>query len=478
VHDSGGRAAVEHCSDGKHGYDSRMGDNPLFAFSQWLAEAPAAWPAEAVQAAHLALIDIAGVALLGAREEPVRRTFATVRDWGSGSSTAIGTGVTLPPPHAALVNGTAAHALDFDDNFDPGKAHATAVLAPAILAIAESKQASGAQVLDAFIAGLQILGCVGEGLNPRHRKLGWHSTATVGAIGAAAGCARLMRLDAGQARHALSLATSMAGGFMSQFGTMAKPLHAGLAAQAGVMAASLAAQGIDAGADTLAGPKGMRALMAGLAPDEGGPKFRTSSIGNPLLILSEGLRAKRFPNCGSAHRAMDGLLELVAIHGFEAGNVDAIRVFAPRSHLANLMYEDPKSPAQAKFSLQFALAAILVDGNCSLQHFTPEAVERRDLRAIFPMIASEPLDDALDYPPTRIEVALKNGQVLETSLQWAAGSKAKPFTPTQYWEKFELCAGQAAQPERVALLRHALAELPGLESISPLMDALAQPITA
>jgi 2-methylcitrate dehydratase PrpD len=129
------------------------------------------------------------------------------------------------------------------------------VLVPPILAFAEQEKASGAACIDAYIAGLQILGRVGQGVNPIHRTRGWHATATVGAIGAAAASARMLRLDAGQASHALSIATSMAGGFMSQFGTMTKPMHAGLAAKAGVMAASLARGGIDAGYGTWTGPR-------------------------------------------------------------------------------------------------------------------------------------------------------------------------------------------------------------------------------
>ncbi len=454
-----------------------METNPLHAFAGWIADAPRDWPDEAISRAQNALIDIAGVALLGSSEAPVARVLETVRGWGEGHSTVVGHAVRLPAPHAALVNGTAAHALDFDDNFDPGKAHATAVLAPAILALAEQGGASGKDCLDAFVAGLQILGCVGEGLNPRHRQLGWHSTATVGAVGAAAACARLLRLDAGQAGHALSIATSMAGGFMSQFGTMTKPMHAGLAAQAGVMAASLARNGIDAGADTLHGRNGMRRLMAGLEPGEEGPQFRTGDIGDPLLILSEGLRVKRFPNCGSAHRSMDGLLELMSEHGFSGADVESVSVQAPRSHLANLMYADPQTPAQAKFSLQFALAAILVDGNCALSHFTEKAVARGDLRAAFAKITAEPLDDTQVYPPTRIEATLADGRVFETSLLWAVGSKAKPFTKAQYREKFELCAGQAIAPDRVAALRDLLENLSRMAVVSTLMEELGQKTT-
>ncbi len=284
-----------------------MQTNPVLAYGAWLAETPDAWPDEALESAHRQFIDVLGVTIAGAVEPATLAVLETVRNWGAGPATAILQAARLAPPWAALVNGTAAHALDFDDNFDPAKAHATAVLAPAILAVAEAEGASGRQCLDAYIAGLQILGRVGQGVNPAHRNRGWHATATVGAIGAAAACARLLSLDAQTAAHAISISTSMAAGFMSQFGTMTKPLHAGLAAKSGVMAASLARAGIDAGKDTLDGPTGMNRLMVGpdyeqlrdtLTHVEHGQnlRFETTSIGEPLLILSSGFRVKRFPD--------------------------------------------------------------------------------------------------------------------------------------------------------------------------------------
>src|SRR4051812_8799582 len=348
-----------------------MGGNPIIAYGAWLADAPAAWPEAAWEAARRAFVDTIAVAVPGAGELVTLRTFATVRAWGEGGATAIGRGARLPAPWAALVNGTAAHALDFDDNFDPAKAHASAVLVPAILALAEQEGAPGRQCLDAYIAGLQILGRVGQGVNPAHRNRGWHATATVGAVGAAAACARLLSLDAKAAAHAVSLATSMAAGFMSQFGTMAKPLHAGLAAKSGILAASLARAGINAGLATLDGPTGMNRLMVGpdyeqlrdtLGHVEHGQtlRFETDRVGDPLLLLSSGLKLKRFPNCGSAHRAMDGLLALRDAHGFAADEVAAIHVRAPLTHLANLMYTDAADALQAKFSLEYALACLLV----------------------------------------------------------------------------------------------------------------------
>lgn len=463
-----------------------MKNNPVLAFGRWIAEAPRNWPDAAFESAHRQLIDVIAVSVPGAADEATRRVFAAVRDWGSGPSTAIGFGVKLAAPWAALVNGTAAHALDFDDNFDPAKAHATAVLAPAIIALAEQEGRSGADCLDAYIAGLQILGRVGQGVNPTHRNRGWHATATVGAVGAAAACARLLRLDARQASFAVSIATSMAAGFMSQFGTMVKPIHAGLAAKAGVMAASFARAGVNAGLDTLDGKTGMNRLMVGpdyeslrdsLTHIEHGQnlRFETENVGEPLLILSSGFRVKRFPNCGSAHRAQDGLLELKARHGFSAHDVEAIHVRAPATHLANLMYTRPKDPLQAKFSIEYGLACCLLTGDCGLVDFSDEAVAREAVEALYPRIHRHPVDKAEGEFPTEVEVVLKDGRRFETSIAMPTGSLAAPFPIEAYWTKYEGCVAGHLGNDDAEALRNALDRLPRLPDLGEVMAPLATP---
>ena len=460
--------------------------NPVIAYGRWLAETPQAWPGAARESAHRQFIDILAVAIPGAGEPATRHVLATVADWGEGPATVIGAGRGLAAPWAALVNGTAAHALDFDDNFDPAKAHATAVLVPAILALGEQEGASGADCLDAYIAGLQILGRTGQGLNPTHRNRGWHATATVGAIGAAAACARLLRLDGAQAAHALSLATSMAAGFMSQFGTMAKPLHAGLAAKAGVMAASLARTGLTAGEGTFDGPTGMNRLMVGpdyerlrdtLAHVEHGQtlRFETESVGEPLLILSSGLKNKRFPNCGSAHRAMDGLLELRERHGFAAGEVVAIDVRAPVSHLNNLMYTDPVDPLQAKFSLEYGLACVLLGGRCGLAEFEPERVARPEVRALYPRIRRHPVDASEGEFPTEVQVTLASGEILRAAVAMPCGSLAAPFSIEEFWAKFDDCTASVMAADAQEDARKALNDMPFVPKVAAMMAPLAGP---
>jgi 2-methylcitrate dehydratase PrpD len=252
----------------------------------------------------------------------------------------------------------------------------------------------------------------------------------------------------------------------------------------GIAAASLARAGVGAGLDTLDGPHGMNRLMVGpdyehlrdsLTHVEHGQnlRFETERVGDPLLIQSSGLKLKRFPNCGSAHRAMDGLLALKEAHGFGPDEVEAIHVRAPVTHLANLMYTDPRSPSEARFSLEYGLAVALLSGNCTLADFGEAAASRADVRALYPRIHRHPVDKAEGEFPTEVEVVLTDGRRYEMAVPMPVGSLASPFTEAQLWAKYDGCTGGLLTADAQATLRKALAELPQLAEISPLTAPLA-----
>ncbi len=462
-----------------------MQRTPVQAYGQWLANTPDNWPQEARHSAFRELIDQIGVTVPGTREPAARIAAKVVSAWGTGSSAAAGQRNRLAAPWAALVNGTAGHALDFDDNFDPSKSHATTVLYPAILALAEQEGSRGAACIDAYICGLQIIGKIGQGVNPYHRDRGWHATATLGAMGAAAACARLLQLDEQQAAYALSLSTSMAAGFMSQFGTMAKPLHAGLAAKAGVMAACLARAGLDASMNTFDSEIGLNRLMVGpdyealrdglTAPDHGHTMtFETTNVGEPLLITEHAFRVKRFPNCGASHRALDGLLILREQHGFSADDVFRIDITLPQVHVNNLMYHDPQDPLQAKFSFEYALGTALLTGDFTLADFTQEAVMRPEVKSLYPLIHLHGVDALEGACPTEVKVTLHNGQIHETVRTMPLGSKATPFTDAQYWSKFESCTAPYMNEMDLQGLKAALMDFSDLKNIATMTDFLAR----
>ncbi len=439
--------------------------NPLHEIADWTTTIPADWSGLARKTTENAIIDTLACTLAGAQETVIQKLLLAVRNWGNGSSTVIGHPQKLSSPWAALINGASAHALDFDDNFDPAKAHASAVLVPALIALGEEEDLTFGALVDAYIVGLQVMGHVGQAVNPFHRSRGWHATATLGAIGAAAGAARLLRLPADQTAHAISMSTSRAGGFMSQFGTDTKPLHAGFAASGGIQSALMARAGLTAGTETLEGPTSLRKLMVGLDVDDlaiqmqgaeeygQSVSFVSDRIKAPLHVEAYGLKIKRFPNCGSVHRALDGLLDLRNAHGLTAGTVDHIMVRAPAAHLRNLMYEDPTTPAEAKFSLEYNLAVGLLQGAVGLADFSEDAIRRTHVRDLYPKIRKEYIEKLESEFPTEVHVLLKDGRSHMTCLTMPVGSKDRPLTQKQLIEKFDDCVSNYVDWQHASDLR-------------------------
>ena len=459
--------------------------HPLSEIANWVASTPAdGWSDAALTTARSAMIDTVACMIAGAGDPVVQKLTGVLRQWGDGPASLIGQTGTLATPWAAMINGAAAHALDFDDNFDPAKAHASAVLVPALLAVAEQEQTTTDAVLDAYIVGLQVMGHVGQAVNPFHRSRGWHATATLGAIGAAAGAARLLGLDADQCAHAISMSTSRAGGFMSQFGTDTKPLHAGFAASGGVQSAQMAAAGLTAGTETLDGPTSLRTLMVG--PDveacaeemrgkvEHGQSvsFLPGRIAAPLHIEAYGLKIKRFPNCGSVHRALDGLLSLWATHKLKPDDIDHVLVRAPGAHLRNLMYEDPQTPAEAKFSLEYNLAVGLLRGSVGLSDFEMEQIGATEPRALLGKIRKDYVEKLESEFPTEVHVHMIDGTHYQTSIEMPVGSKQAPMTRAQLFDKFDNCVRHWAEWPKADRLKTRLETLDKSGPISDLTDLL------
>jgi 2-methylcitrate dehydratase PrpD len=458
------------------------------SYAAWAAGAPRAFGPEALHRAKRAVIDTIACMVPGAVDEATLTLRGVSAAWGDGPCTVVGDQRAQSVPVAALVNGTAAHALDFDDNFDPGKAHISAVMVPALLALGEARNASGADILDAYIVGLQIAARVGQGLNPFHRNRGWHATSTVGAVGAAAACGRMLELDATRLRHCLNMSTSFAAGFMSQFGSMTKPLHAGKAAEAGVMCALLAEAGMTAGAETFDGPTGMARLMVGPDLDdlrnsafkrEHGQTmyFNTTSIGEPLAILAHGLKVKRYPTCASTHRALDATLQLLEAHSIGVADIQSVDVFAPVSHFNNLMYTDPRDGMQAKFSMEYCLAVALQNKGIGLNDFTPAAVVDPAFRAVMPLVHRHPVDKSESEFPTRVEITLKSGPVHTASVDAPKGRADNPLSDAELWDKLHQCCRGLLSPAVTKDLASALDQLTTARPVADLMKILRTPMS-
>jgi 2-methylcitrate dehydratase PrpD len=319
--------------------------------------------------------------------------------------------------------------------------HASAVLVPALLATGEMMAVTGEALIDAYLVGLQAQAVIGTGVNPSHYAVGWHATSTVGCIGAAAGAAWLMGLDEAGIERSMTLATSMASGLKGQFGTAAKPLHAGLAARNAVEAAFLGAAGLTGNPNILEHDHGFRALYS-RASNEAWQEA-TKNLDEPHVIEEVGLAPKRHPCCASTHNTLDMILDLQSAHGFEAADVAAVDALVGRVNQDNLPYTHPSDEMQARFSMNYCVAVALLRGHLRISDFTQEAVHREDVQALLPLTTlrsySKEDEEQQSHLPHRIRISLRNGTVLEASREMEKGTLADPFDSNDRWSKYSDC---------------------------------------
>ncbi|MCC7427063.1 MAG: MmgE/PrpD family protein [Alphaproteobacteria bacterium] len=457
--------------------DTAMGSSgPTARLAHWAADAPRLYSETVQRAAIAGLRDVIGVILAGANEPTPRNVSAAVAGWGQGKASVIGTTEKLTAPWAALVNGAAAHVLDYDDTFMPLSGHAAAVLAPAVLAAAEEQGSSGADVIDAFVIGLEIMARIGRVVNPKHYALGWHSTATVGVLGAAIGCGRLMRLDARQMSDALSLAVSMAAGTRMQLGAPAKSVHAGLAAKGGVLAAQMARAGVGGTDEALVGRWRFAEMYAGVAPDA--DAIWPPGPNESFAIEAIGLSFKPYPTCAATHLTLDAVLELRTKHGFKGEDVAAIDTLMPAVLARNLMHVNPRTGMEARFSMHYTAALAAQQGRVALADFEGEAIFRPEVRAIMPRITmrahpgSENAGDGTTAYPTETRITLRDGRTLEQSRVHRRGSPGLPMSEAEQAAKFEDCAGKVLPAAQVARAAKAIDDLASLAHVGELIAAL------
>lgn len=369
---------------------------------------------------------------------------------------------------AALINGCAAHALDYDDVALGG--HPSAVLVPAILAEAERLDASGADALQAYLIGYEAWAeLFRRDPDPYHLK-GWHPTAVLGTVGAACAVAYLNRLPAEQCSHAIALAASMASGLVANFGTMAKPLHAGRAASNAIDAVRLAAAGMTAAQDALEHHAG---YLAALSPKGAADRSDTSSLGSTLHILEAGLSIKKYPMCYSTHRVVDGVLDLARAHQLKAADIAAVHASIGVSQASMLRNHEPVTGLEAKFSLEFAVAAALLSDRVSLAELTDEYVNRPEVRDLMSRVNVDTTDTHCPIEPVfalndQVTLELRDGRRLASGdIRFARGNALLPLQPQELHAKFMDCCARA-QGLDAATLYDRLHTLETLESVRSL----------
>ncbi len=428
-------------------------------------------PPEVVAAAKAAFLDCVGVALAGSDEESARICGALAQQESrAAEATVIGQRFRTSATLAALCNGTSAHALDYDHSYLMGQP--TAGLIPTVLTMGEATGASGRDVLAAYVAGFEVVSRLARSMPQLSTHGHWHATSSFGTVGAAACCARLAGLDAGATRHALGIAASMASGMVWNFATMTKPLHSGLAAQNGVMAARLAGQGFTSSPAALEEGKG---LFDCFAPGLDCDVTPFESLGRTFDLIGIGISVKPYPCGGLTHSAVDAVLELRQ-EGLRPDRVDSIRVGVTSQVFDRIMNALPANGIESKFSIPYILARALADGSLVLDTFTDEAAADPAIRRVAASIVME-LDNGLvetadGARPADVTVRLKDGSELRRRVDHPRGRPEKPLTPAELRDKFDACAGRALDPERVGQVAELINGLEGLANIGGLCDLL------
>lgn len=398
-------------------------------------------PAEARAMARTGFIDTIATTVAGWREDAVRNTRAALAPLPAGPSRLWFGDETAAASEAALLNGIAAHALDFDDVSLRG--HPSAVLVPAIVALAQATGASGRAMLAAYVAGFEVWAELVDREQGIHHMKGWHPTGVFGTVGAAAACACLLGLDAVRASHAIGLAASQSAGLMSNFGSMAKPFHAGRAAQSGLLSARLAAAGMTAAPDAIEHPQG---FLAALSPAGDVDRERPAArLGHDWQMVARGLNIKKYPTCYYTHRALDGLLELLRNDAIDAATVVRIDVTMSREHATVLRNHRPETGLAAKFSIEFAMAAALVAHRVGLVQLDDAFVRRDAVQALFERVhvtytdAYDPATPGAAYADTVVVHTADGIAHAGAPVHHALGHARRPLDERALRDKFLDC---------------------------------------
>lgn len=434
----------------------------------------------AVERAQVAILDYLGCAIAGSATETADklRNFAAETDKG-GPSTVIGTPLRARPPDAALLNGTFGHAQDYDDVSFHMIGHPGVTILPAVLALAEAGERSGADTIAAYAAGYEVSTRLGYAMNSGgHYEKGWHATGTLGTMGAAAGASNVLGLTAEQTAHALGIAASMAAGLRQNFGRDTKPLHAGRAAQNGATAAMLADRGFTADPDILEAPFGFLSVYGG--PDGSRAERLTPQENGEYEVAVPGFQTKIYPSCASTHTALDAMLTLIARHDIDPDKVTGIDVAVVHLTPKILIHTNPTEGLQGKFSMQYCMARVLTSRFLGVGHFTDEAVSEpgiRHLMGLVNMHVDADLDASwtADRPrPVILTVTLADGTALQQRVDIPTGLPEKPATVAQVEAKYRDLAVPVLGDEDANHVIDIARNLASLPDITVLMSACAR----
>lgn len=431
-------------------------------------------PAEVVTAAKVPIIDCMGVAVAGLEDDCSRIAAEWVDSMACKPEATLLYGLTRSSAAwAAMANGTAAHALDFDDVSFRMMGHPSVALVPAIVALGEGLSSAGKDCLLSYVAGLEVAAKIGAALGGNSYMLGWHHTSVLGALGAAASCGKLLGLDGEKMAYALGISCSLANGLRANFGTMTKPLHAGMAAMNGVMAAQLAAKGFTSNPDVLYGENG---FARALSDDTGKAEELLSTLGEPYELIDPGLSYKPYPCCRGPQGAIDAALaareEALKRGGIDAADIEKVECRVPGWLRSVLTYHEPRTGTEGKFSLEFCVASALLEGSVGVGQFRDEVVTSAPVVETIARFDWQDLEGDLSSPfASEVIVTFAGGRTAAGKAERPLGEPGNPMSDEQINDKYLECVGSMISPAVAERTLEMLQGLDGLDDINKLVAA-------
>ncbi len=426
---------------------------------------PRALPESAIVAAKHCFLDWFGVALAGSRE-PLTEILVAAAAGDGVACSLVGRPERAGELEAALINGAASHALDFDCLNVSMSGHPTVAIMPALLAVAEQEGATGEALLAAFVGGVETACLLGAAVGPAHYDAGWHATGTIGVVGAAAACSQLLGADAGTWRRAVALAATQAAGLRVMFGTMAKPLHAGKAAADGLLAARLAAGGFTANPDAIHTARGFAELYGGTpatVPAEGDGQWAV-----------ERMLFKYHAACFGTQATIENAFRLRRSHGLEAGDVALVELQVSPELDSVCNHPRPTTGLEAKFSLQTTAAlALLGYDTGDVATFSdelardPEVSELRErVQVVFDRAFAGPARAAM-------RLTTRSGEVLAIETDVGLPEADAAAREARLAAKFRTLAGAVLEPSDLAALERDLLDLERVDDVRALVARCA-----
>ena len=440
-------------------------------------------PGEVVMLAKKSILDGFGLALAGSVAESGKITQNYLKHTASlGDAVVIGTSMRTSNRFAAFANGVGIHADDFDDTQLAVASdrvyglltHPTAPCLPAAFAEAQTANQSGREFLAAYLIGVETECKISEAISPRHYQHGFHSTATCGPFAAAGAVARLRKFDHDVVERALGIAGSQSAGLRENFGTMTKPFHAGRAAESGIVACDLAELGWTATSEILEAPRGFFQAHGGGYDLEA----ISGKLGKPWTFADPGISIKPHPSGSLTHPAMTLMGELIDKHSIKADEVKRVEIGTNHNMLNALIHHRPENELQAKFSMEFCLSILLLEGRAHLQEFTDPIVLRPDVQEMIKRVDfkvdSEAEAAGYDKMTSLIRIHLIDGKTIEGRSDFGKGSPSNPFSYEEVAEKFHGCADFARWPRTKAdKIVSLVAEIETLGDLNELTTSLS-----